>query len=63
LESFVGNDEFHFIAAKDADHDSLTRESADLLYHLIVLLVERKVRLQDIRDELVQRRSKGAKES
>ena len=48
------------IAAKNADHDAMTKESADLLYHLIVLLVERKVRLQDIRDELVQRRSKGS---
>ncbi len=48
------------IAAKNDDHDSLTKESSDLLYHLIVLLVERKVRLQDIRDELVQRRSKGS---
>ena len=48
------------IAAKNDDHDSLTRESSDLLYHLIVLLVERKLRLQDIRDELVQRRSKGS---
>ena len=47
------------IAAKNPDHDAVTKESADLLYHLIVLLVERKVRLQDIRDELVQRRSKG----
>jgi phosphoribosyl-ATP pyrophosphohydrolase/phosphoribosyl-AMP cyclohydrolase len=45
------------IAAKNDDHDALTKESADLLYHLIVLLVERKVRLQDIRGELVQRRS------
>lgn len=48
------------IAAKNDDHASLTRESSDLLYHLIVLLVERKVRLQDIRDELIQRRSKGS---
>ena len=48
------------IAAKNGDHDALTKESADLLYHLIVLLVERKVRLQDIRDELVRRRSKGS---
>ena len=48
------------IAAKNADHDALTKESADLLYHLIVLLVERNVRLQDIRDELVQRRSRGS---
>jgi phosphoribosyl-ATP pyrophosphohydrolase/phosphoribosyl-AMP cyclohydrolase len=48
------------IAAKNDDHDAVTKESSDLLYHLIVLLVERKVRLQDIRDELVKRRSKAA---
>ena len=48
------------IAAKNDDHDALTKESADLLYHLIVLLVERKLRLQDIGDELVRRRSKGS---
>jgi phosphoribosyl-ATP pyrophosphohydrolase/phosphoribosyl-AMP cyclohydrolase len=47
------------IAAKNDDHDALTKETADVLYHLIVLLVERKVRLQNIGDELVQRRSKG----
>ena len=48
------------IAAKNDEHDALTKESADLLYHLIVLLVERKLRLQDIGDELVRRRSKGS---
>ncbi len=47
------------IAAKNDDHDALTKESADVLYHLIVLLVERKVRLQNIGAELVRRRSKG----
>lgn len=48
------------IAAKNDDHDAVTKESADLLYHLIVLLVEQKVRLEDVRDELVRRRSKGS---
>ena len=44
------------IAAKNDDAEQLAAESADLLYHLIVLLVERGVRLESIRDELVQRR-------
>jgi phosphoribosyl-ATP pyrophosphohydrolase/phosphoribosyl-AMP cyclohydrolase len=45
------------IAAKNEDRDALTKESCDLLYHLIVLLVERGVTLSDVRDELVQRRA------
>src|SRR4030095_7845658 len=44
------------IAAKNEDRGALTKESCDLLYHLVVLLVERGVGLNDIRDELVLRR-------
>jgi len=44
------------IAAKNDDAEQLVAESADLLYHLIVLLVQRGVRLASIRDEPVQRR-------
>jgi len=44
------------IAAKNEDRGALTKESCDLLYHLIVLLVERGVSLSDLRDELVRRR-------
>ena len=47
------------IAAKNDDAEQLAAESADLLYHLIVLLVERGVKLESIRDELVQRRQTG----
>lgn len=47
------------IAAKNEDQGPLVSESADLLYHLIVLLVEREVTLGSIRDELVQRRRPG----
>jgi phosphoribosyl-ATP pyrophosphohydrolase/phosphoribosyl-AMP cyclohydrolase len=43
------------IAAKNDDRGALTRESCDLLYHLIVLLVERGVALADLRDEFVRR--------
>src|SRR6185436_6700280 len=44
------------IAAKNDDDARLTAESADLLYHLIVLLVARGVSLTDIANELAQRR-------
>lgn len=44
------------IAAKNEDRGALTKESCDLLYHLIVLLVECGVALSDVRDELVRRR-------
>src|SRR5262249_45705147 len=44
------------IAAKNDDPDSLVHETADLLYHLLVLLVERGVTLADISDELQKRR-------
>ena len=44
------------IAAKNDDRGQLISESADLLFHLLVLLVERGVKLESIRDELVQRR-------
>ena len=45
------------IAAKNDEQGPLISETADLLYHLIVLLVDRGVRLASIRDELVQRRA------
>jgi phosphoribosyl-ATP pyrophosphohydrolase/phosphoribosyl-AMP cyclohydrolase len=44
------------IAAKNNEPGPLVSESADLIYHLIVLLVDRGVSLASIRDELVQRR-------
>ena len=44
------------IAAKNDDRDALTKESCDLLYHLLVLLVERGVTLANLRNELNQRR-------
>jgi phosphoribosyl-AMP cyclohydrolase / phosphoribosyl-ATP pyrophosphohydrolase len=45
------------IAAKNEDKDALARETCDLLYHLLVLLVDRGVTLDRLRDELVRRRS------
>lgn len=44
------------IAAKNEDDGRLTAETADLLYHVIVLLVARGVSLADIAQELAQRR-------
>jgi phosphoribosyl-ATP pyrophosphohydrolase/phosphoribosyl-AMP cyclohydrolase len=43
------------IAAKNDDPSALVKESADLLYHLVVLLVERGLSLGEVRDELVSR--------
>jgi len=44
------------IAAKNGDRDAVVKECSDLLYHLIVLLVECGLRLEEISDELVSRR-------
>jgi phosphoribosyl-ATP pyrophosphohydrolase/phosphoribosyl-AMP cyclohydrolase len=48
------------IAAKNEDPGALARETADLLYHLIVLLVERGLSLEQVTDELAARRKKSA---
>ena len=52
------------IAAKNATNDEtrklLAGEISDLLYHLLVLMVERKVGLADIQAELHQRAGKPA---
>ena len=47
------------IAAKNDDPKQLVAETADLLYHLLVMLVARGVNLDDVRDELAQRRKPG----
>jgi phosphoribosyl-AMP cyclohydrolase / phosphoribosyl-ATP pyrophosphohydrolase len=49
------------IAAKNEDRTRLTAEAADLVYHLLVLLVARGVSLDEIRAELSSRR--GTSES
>ncbi len=46
------------IAAKNENPEVLAREASDLLYHLIVLMVERGLILEEIRDELVSRGKK-----
>lgn len=44
------------IAAKDGDDAALKAETADLLYHLVVMLVERGLTLEDVARELARRR-------
>ncbi len=46
------------IAAKNEDLDCLVKELSDLLYHLIVLMVERGLTLEQIRSELIGRGKK-----
>jgi phosphoribosyl-ATP pyrophosphohydrolase/phosphoribosyl-AMP cyclohydrolase len=47
------------IAAKDEDAGALTAETADLVYHLLVLLVERGLTLEALAGELARRRGGG----
>lgn len=44
------------IAAKNNSNDETKYEIADLLYHVMVLMVERGIKLDDIYDELKKRR-------
>lgn len=44
------------LAAKDGDQDAIAHESADLVYHLMVLLAMQDMELSDLTDELVDRR-------
>ncbi|TYR80081.1 bifunctional phosphoribosyl-AMP cyclohydrolase/phosphoribosyl-ATP diphosphatase HisIE [Priestia megaterium] len=46
------------IAAKNRDHDELKWEVADLLYHLLVLLREQKLPLDDVLAVLAERHKK-----
>jgi phosphoribosyl-ATP pyrophosphohydrolase/phosphoribosyl-AMP cyclohydrolase len=47
------------IAAKDDDAGALTAETADLVYHLLVLMVERGLTLGALAGELARRRGGG----
>ncbi|MEJ7577261.1 MAG: bifunctional phosphoribosyl-AMP cyclohydrolase/phosphoribosyl-ATP diphosphatase HisIE [Pyrinomonadaceae bacterium] len=44
------------IAAKNGDNSALVAETADLLYHLVVMLVERGVSLDTVGSELMRRK-------
>jgi len=50
------------IAAKNASQREIVSELADLLYHLIVLMVERDVGFAEINDELTRRAAPGARQ-
>jgi phosphoribosyl-ATP pyrophosphohydrolase len=43
------------LAAKDDDREELLHESADLMYHLLVLLAMKDATLDDLRGELEER--------
>lgn len=44
------------LAAKDDDEDEIAHESADIVYHLLVLLAMHDMSLAELRDELAERR-------
>ena len=44
------------IAAKGGERDQLVYESADLLYHLMVLWQSQDIRLSEVAEELASRR-------
>ena len=50
------------IAAKDGDAAALTSETADLVYHLLVMLVERGVGLEAVGAELARRAAEKGQE-
>ena len=49
------------IAAKNENTNGLVAEVSDLIYHLLVLLVERGVSLDEIRQEMAQRGKHGSR--
>lgn len=46
------------IAAKNTDSEELIAEVSDLTYHLLVMLAEKGVSLQDVEEELTKRHKK-----
>ncbi|MCE9655936.1 phosphoribosyl-ATP diphosphatase [Clostridium celatum] len=46
------------IAAKENNKDEIVNEICDLAYHLLVLMVNKKIDIEDINNELVKRRDK-----
>lgn len=49
------------IAAKNADKDEIANETADLLYHLAVMLVETGIAPEDVADVLKSRQGKQSR--
>jgi len=50
------------IAAKNSSPQRIVEETADLLYHLMVMLVEKGVTLDEIREELEKRKGGGKRD-
>lgn len=46
------------IAAKNNDNEELSNEICDLLYHMLVLMAQNDVKLEDVTNILEQRRQK-----
>lgn len=46
------------VAAKNTNKDDLIAEICDVIYHMVVLMVEKGVKLEDIKNELNKRRKK-----
>jgi len=44
------------LAAKDGDTDELAHEGADIVYHMLVVLAQHDMDVQDLLDELEARR-------
>ena len=44
------------LAAKDGEDEELAHESADIVYHLLVLLAMHEMTVDDLREELAERR-------
>ena len=44
------------LAAKDDDREEIAHESADIVYHLLVLLAMNDMTVEDLRAELAKRR-------
>lgn len=49
------------IAAKNGDSEELIYETSDLIYHMLVLLAEKEVTLDEITEELKKREGKLSK--
>lgn len=44
------------LAAKDDDREEIAHESADIVYHMLVLLAMKDMDIEDLRSELAERR-------
>ena len=49
------------IAAKNRDKDEIVNETADLIYHLLVMLAEQEIDLKEVVDKLIERHDDKSK--